>query len=137
MAHTKFRVEILTPEGEVFNDEVEMISTRTTVGEIGVLANHAPVLGMLEPTELRVYVSEGEVLRFAQSEGYMQIGGNHAMLLVQDIQKPDELDVGVLRERLAEAERELEHAGEDTERRRLALRERKRWQAFLKVAEGS
>ena len=137
MAHTKFRVEILTPEGEVFNDEVEMISTRTTVGEIGVLANHAPVLGMLEPTELRVYVSEGEVLRFAQSEGYMQIGGNHAMLLVQDIQKPDELDVGVLRERLAEAERDLEHAGEDTERRRLARRERKRWQAFLKVAEGS
>ncbi|MDE3132696.1 MAG: ATP synthase F1 subunit epsilon [Acidobacteriota bacterium] len=137
MPHTKFRVEILTPEGEVFNDEVEMISTRTTVGEIGVLANHAPVLGMLEPTELRVYVAEGEVLRFAQSEGYMQIGGNHAMLLVQDIQRPDELDVGVLRERLAEAERELEHAGEDTERRRLALREQKRWQAFLKVAEGS
>ena len=137
MAHTKFRVEVLTPEGEVFNDEVEMISTRTTVGEIGILANHAPVLGMLEPTELRVYVSEGEVLRFAQSEGYMQVGGNHLMLLVQEIQKPDELDSGVLRERLSEAERELEQAGEDTERRRMALREQKRWQAFLKVAEGS
>jgi F-type H+-transporting ATPase subunit epsilon len=137
MAHTKFKVEILTPEGEVFNDEVEMISTRTTVGEIGILANHAPVLGMLEPTELRVYVSDSEVLRFAQSEGYMQIGGNHAMLLVQDIQKPDELDTGVLRERLSEAERELEQAGDDTERRRVALREQKRWQAFLKVAEGS
>ena len=137
MARTKFQVEILTPEGEVFNDEVEMISTRTTVGEIGVLANHAPVLGMLEPTELRVYVSEGEVLRFAQSEGYMQIGGNHAMLLVQDIQKPEQLDVGVLRERLAEAEREIDQAGEDTERRRVAMRDQKRWQAFLKVAEGS
>jgi F-type H+-transporting ATPase subunit epsilon len=137
MAHTKFQVEILTPEGEVFNDEVEMISTRTTVGEIGILANHAPVLGMLEPTELRVYVSDSEVLRFAQSEGYMQVGGNHAMLLVQDIRKPDELDTGVLRERLSEAEHELEQAGDDTERRRVALREQKRWQAFLKVAEGS
>jgi F-type H+-transporting ATPase subunit epsilon len=137
VAHTKFKVEILTPEGEVFNDEVEMISTRTSVGEIGILANHAPVLGMLEPTELRVYVSEGEVLRFAQSEGYMQVGGNHAMLLVQEIQKPDELDAGVLRERLSEAERELDQAGEDTERRRVALRDQKRWQAFLKVAEGS
>jgi F-type H+-transporting ATPase subunit epsilon len=136
-AHTKFKVEILTPEGEVFNDEVEMISTRTTVGEIGILANHAPVLGMLEPTELRVYVTESEVLRFAQSEGYMQVGGNHAMLLVQDLQKPDELDTGTLRERLTEAERELEQAGDDTERRRVALREQKRWQAFLKVAEGS
>src|SRR5579871_6365220 len=115
MAHTKFPVEILTPEGEVFNDEVEMISTRTTVGEIGVLANHAPVLGMLEPTELRVYVSEGEVLRFAQSEGYMQIGGNRAMLLVQEIQKPEELDVNLLRERLSEAEHYFYNDTEATE----------------------
>jgi F-type H+-transporting ATPase subunit epsilon len=137
MAHTKFPVEILTPEGEVFNDEVEMISTRTTVGEIGILANHAPLLGMLEPTELRVYRSEGEVLRFAQSEGYIQVGGNHAMLLLQDVQTPDQLDAGTLRERLSEAERELEAAGDDTERRRAALREQKRWQVFLKVAEGS
>ena len=137
MAHTKFPVEILTPEGEVFNDEVEMISTRTTVGEIGVLANHAPVLAMLEPTELRVYRSEGEILRFAQSEGYIQIGGNRAMLLVQQVETPDQLDVSTLRERLSEAERELDAAGDDSERRRQALREQKRWQVFLKVAEGS
>jgi len=136
MAHNKFKVEILTPEGEVFSDEVEMVSTRTTLGEIGVLANHAPVLGMLEPTELRLYRSDSEILRFAQSEGYIQIGGNHAMLLAQEVQTPDQLDVGVLRERLSEAERELESAGEDTERRRIALRDQKRWQAFLKVAEG-
>ena len=96
MAHTKFQVEILTPEGAVFDGEVEQISTRTTVGEIGILANHTPVLGMLEPTELRVYVSDTEVLRFAQSEGYMQVGDNHVMLLVQDIQKPDELDTDTL-----------------------------------------
>ena len=137
MARTPFPVEILTPEGEVFNDEVEMISTRTTVGEIGILANHAPLLGMLEPTELRVYKSEGEVLRFAQSEGYIQVGGNHAMLLLQEVQAPDQLDVATLRERLSEAERELDAAGDDTERRRAALREQKRWQAFLKVAERS
>jgi F-type H+-transporting ATPase subunit epsilon len=136
MAHNKFKVEILTPEGEVFSDEVEMVSTRTTLGSIGVLANHAPVLGILEPTELRVYLSESEILRFAQSEGYIEIGGNHAMLLVQEAKTPDQLDVGVLRERLSEAERELESAGEDTERRRIALRDQKRWQAFLKVAEG-
>jgi F-type H+-transporting ATPase subunit epsilon len=136
MAHNKFKVEILTPEGEVFSDEVEMVSTRTTLGSIGVLANHAPVLGILEPTELRVYRSESEILRFAQSEGYIEIGGNHAMLLVQEAKTPDQLDVGVLRERLSEAERELKSAGEDTERRRIALRDQKRWQAFLRVAEG-
>ncbi len=135
MPHTKFKVEILTPEGEVFNDEVEMISTRTTLGSIGILANHEPVLGMLEPTELRVYLSDTEILRFAQSEGYMQVGGNHAMLLVQEIEKPEDLDVTLLGERLSQAESDLESSGEDSERRRLALREQKRWQAFLEVAE--
>jgi F-type H+-transporting ATPase subunit epsilon len=136
MPYTKFKVEILTPEGEVFNDEAEMVSTVTTVGSIGILANHSPVLAMLEPTELRVYMSDTEILRFAQSEGYLQVGGNHVMLLVQDAQTPDKLDASVLRERLSEAERELDAAGDDTERRRQALRDQKRWQAFLKVAEG-
>ena len=46
---TPFPVEVLTPEGQVFAGEVEMLSTRTEVGEIGVLANHTPLLAMLQP----------------------------------------------------------------------------------------
>jgi F-type H+-transporting ATPase subunit epsilon len=134
--HTKVPVEILTPDGEIFNDEVEMVSTRTTVGEIGILANHSPLLGMLEPTELRVYRSDDEILRFAQSEGYIQVAGNHAMLLVQDATKPEDLDAAVIRDRLSEAERELESADQGSERHRQAEREQKRWRAYLKVAEG-
>ena len=38
----------------MFNEEIEMLSTRTSVGSIGVLANHAPLLAQLEPTELRL-----------------------------------------------------------------------------------
>jgi F-type H+-transporting ATPase subunit epsilon len=135
MPHTKFRVEILTPEGELFNDEVEMVSTRTTIGEIGILANHEPLLGMLEPTELRVYRSDDDVLRFAQSEGYIQVAANHAMLLLEGAQRPEELDAAVLNERLAEVERELEASEPDSERHRQALREQRRWQAYLKVLE--
>jgi F-type H+-transporting ATPase subunit epsilon len=137
MAHTKFTVEVLTPEGEVFNEEVEMVSTRTSVGEIGILANHSPVLGTLEPTELRLYRSETEIVRFAQSEGYIQVGDNHAMLLVQEAQTVDQLDAAVLRERLAEAERAVEAADQDSEKYRIARRDQKRWEAFLKLAERS
>ena len=74
MAHAKFPVEVLTPEGEVFNGEVEMVSTRTTLGQIGILARHAPLLASLEPTELRLYRTETEIVRFAQAEGYLQVG---------------------------------------------------------------
>src|SRR6478672_452411 len=82
-----FHVEVLTPEGEVFNDDVEMISTRTTVGSIGILARHQPLLGMLDPTELRLYKTYGDessATRFAQGEGYVQVTGEHVLILVED-----------------------------------------------------
>ncbi len=135
--HEKFPVEILTPEGEVFAEEVQMVSTKTAVGSIGVLANHAPLLAMLDPTELRLYRSDSDVVSFAQSEGYLQVGDNHALLLVEEAHEPDALDAGALRDRLSAAERELEQAGEDSERRRVAARDQRRLQAFLRIAEGS
>ena|SRR5947209_17788758 len=135
MAHEKFRVEVLTPEGEVFNDEVEMVSTRTTSGSIGVLANHQPLLAMLDPTQLRLYESESEVVCFAQAEGYLQVAGNHVLILVEEAHSPGDLDTGQLRERLERAERELEQAGEDSERRRVAERDKRRFERFLEIAE--
>jgi F-type H+-transporting ATPase subunit epsilon len=135
--HRKFPVEVLTPEGEVFADDVEMVSTKTALGSIGVLANHAPLLAILDPTELRLYKSDSDVVRFAQAEGYMQVGGNRALLLVEEAHEPGALDVAQLRERLQQAEHELEQAGDDTERQRVAKRDKRRWEAFLTVAEGS
>ena len=136
-AHTKFGVEVLTPDGEVFNDEVEMVSTRTTLGMIGLLANHEPLLAMLDPTELRLYRTESEILRFAQSEGYLQMVDNRALLLVEEAHDPGWLNAGELRERLQQAESELDAAGEDSERRRVASRDKRRLEAFLAIAEGT
>ncbi len=97
MAHTKFPVEVLTPEGEVFSGEVEMLSTFTAVGSLGILANHEPVLAMLEPTELRLYRSEEEIVRFAQAEGYLQFADNSALVLVEEALAPEQIDRAALR----------------------------------------
>ena len=137
MARTPFQVEVLTPEGEAFNDEVEMVSTRTSVGSIGILANHTPLLGMLDPTELRLYKSESDVVRYAQGEGFLQVYGNRALLLVDEIFEIDELESGTLEERLQRAESELEKAEEGTEERRAAERDKRRYEAFLELAKGS
>jgi F-type H+-transporting ATPase subunit epsilon len=134
MARTKFQVEVLTPEGEVFKDEVEMVSTRTAVGSIGILANHTPILCMLDPAELRLYKSDSEVVHFAQAEGYMQMSGTHALILVEEAVPPGDLDVAELRERLSEAERAADRAGEDTEKQRVAQRNKQRLEAFLRIA---
>jgi F-type H+-transporting ATPase subunit epsilon len=137
MAHSKFPVEVLTPDGEIFNDEVEMVSTRTTVGSIGILANHAPILAMLDPTELRLYKTESEVVRFAQAEGYLQVANNRALILVEEAHAPGDLTAGDLRERLQQAEREIESAEDDSERKRVAERDKRRLERFLAIAEGS
>jgi F-type H+-transporting ATPase subunit epsilon len=136
MARTPFQVEVLTPEGEVFNDEVEMVSTRTSVGSIGLLAHHQPMLAMLDPTELRLYRSESEVIRFAQGEGFLQVAGDRALVLVDEAFSVDDLDAGELRDRLKRAEDELSRADEDTEEQRAAERARRRYEAFVKIAEG-
>jgi len=134
MAHARFPAKILTPEGEVFNGEVEMVSTRTTLGLIGIMARHAPLLATLEPTELRLHKGESEVVRFAQSEGYLQVGNNHALLLVEEVCPVEDLDTETLRERLRIAEQEIAESGEDTERRRGAERDKRRWEVFLSLA---
>jgi F-type H+-transporting ATPase subunit epsilon len=133
VARTTFPVEVLTPEGEVFSGEVEILSTRTAVGSIGILAGHEPVLAMLEPTELRLYRSESEVLRFAQAEGYLQFAANRALVLVQEAIAPDALDRASIETRLGEARTAAEQAEDGSEARARAQRDAKRYEAFLAV----
>ena len=124
MARTKFTAEILTPEGEVFNGEVEMVSTRTETGSIGILANHTPLLGLLAPAELRLYKSESETIRFAQGEGYVQVAGNRVLLLVEEAVPPADLSVADLRERLRRCETAADQADPNSEAQRAALRDK-------------
>jgi F-type H+-transporting ATPase subunit epsilon len=135
--HEKFPVEVLTPDGKVFDDEVEQVSARTTVGSIGLLAHHEPVLAMLDPAELRLYRTDDDIVRFAQAEGYMQFAENRLLLLVEEAHPPEELDAAQLRDRLQEAERRLSEADEDSEKRRTAERDKRRWERFLEIAESS
>jgi len=134
-----FRVEVLTPEGEVFNDDVEMVSTRTTVGSIGILARHQPLLGMLDPTELRLYKTYGDessATRLAQGEGYVQVTADHVLILVEDAVDPGSLNTSDLQDKLSRAERELSEADDGSEAERKAMRDKRRAEAFLRIAQG-
>jgi F-type H+-transporting ATPase subunit epsilon len=130
-----FKVEVLTPEGQVFEDEVEMVSTRTTTGSIGIRARHAPLMAILEPTELRLYKSDSDVVRFAQGEGYLQVFNNEALVLVEEAIPPDEIDRSAFESRLKEAQQAVERCEEGSEERARAERDVKRYEAFLDVGQ--
>jgi F-type H+-transporting ATPase subunit epsilon len=127
--------QVLTPEGEVFAGELVQLSTRTSVGEVGILARHAPMVARLVPAELRLHPPDGEVQRYAQGEGWLEVFANRARVLIAEAIPPDQLDAGDLRERLEEAERELSEAEAGSAAHEHAEREKHRFQAFLEIAE--
>lgn len=131
--HT-LHAQVLTPEGEVFKGDVEQLSTRTAVGEIGVLANHVPLLARLRPTELRLHLPGGEVRRWAQAEGWLQVFANNATVLVLEAIPAEELDEGSLRSRVDDAEQRLRDSEQGSSAQRQAESDKRRADAFLDVA---
>src|SRR4051812_41332521 len=107
--HT-LHAQVLTPEGEGFDGEVQQLSTRTKVGEIGILANHVPLLARLEPTELRLHLEGEETKSWAQAEGWLQVFANRAMVLVTEAIPPEELETSELQSRIEDAEQRLGEA---------------------------
>jgi F-type H+-transporting ATPase subunit epsilon len=148
--HTPFEAHVLTPEGEVYSGEVTQVSTRTQEGEIGILAHHAPVSARLWPGLLRLHTPDGEVRRYAQGEGWLEVFANRARVLVVEAVPPEDLDVGELKERLEDAERRLkETEGDESTPAALpgrsrqgvsaanlqAWRDYRRAASFMKIAE--
>jgi F-type H+-transporting ATPase subunit epsilon len=131
----KLHAEVLTPEGRVFDGEVVQLSTRTVVGEIGILANHAPLVARLVPAELRLHVSESETRRWAQAEGWLEVLDNKATVLIGEAIPPDGLDASELKQRIADAEQRLGEAEEGSATYQEAERDKARAERFLEVAE--
>ena len=136
MAHPPFEVHVLTPDGDVYEGEVEQVTARTGIGEVGILANHVPMLARLVPAELRLLV-EGETKHWAVGEGWLEVFANEARVLISEAIPPDELDVSALRDRLADAEKERDDAEAGSAARDQAEREVARAEAFIKIAESS
>ena len=116
MAHPKFSVSLVTPEGAAFEGDAEMIVVPGAAGEIGVLARHAPLVAMLNAGSTRIYVDmDTDVVKtFATGPGFFQVLEDRAIALVDDAVVDTEIDDGRARRQLEEAQAELEkvRAGE-------------------------
>src|SRR5919197_1938301 len=107
-----FEAQVLTPEGPVFDGELVQVTTRTTAGEVGILARHIPMVARLVPAELRLYKSESDVDTYAQGEGWLEVFANRVRVLIAEARSPEELDASDLRSRLEDAEQRLKEAEE-------------------------
>src|SRR5437588_2913945 len=90
--HPLFSVSVVTPEGAAFEGDAEMLIVPGAVGEIVVLARHAPLVGMLNAGSTRVHLGDGEIDEFATGPGFFQVLEDRAIALVVDSVKADEID---------------------------------------------
>ena len=131
----KLEAQVLTPEGEVFSGELDMVVTSTTTGEVGILARHVPMIARLVPAELRLHTSDSDVETYAQGEGWMEVFANRVRVLVAEAIPPDELDASELKSRLDDAKQRMDEADEDSAAYEQAKRQCARAEAFIAIAE--
>lgn len=99
----KFKLTIVTPDREFFNEEAEMVEFNTTEGEIGVYAGHAPLTVIVKPGILTI--TQGENVRNAALHaGFVQILPEEITILAEIIEWPEEID----KERAEEARQRAE-----------------------------
>src|SRR5687768_5730892 len=112
--HPRFDVEVVTPDGPVFQGEAHMLIVPGAAGEIGVLARHAPLVATLKAGSTRVHLGDNEVLEFATGPGFFQVQLDRAIALVDDAVDVKQIDDDRAREQLESAKAELERvdAGE-------------------------
>jgi F-type H+-transporting ATPase subunit epsilon len=108
--HPKFDVALVTPEGEAFRGEAEMLIVPGAAGEIGVLARHAPLVATLKAGSTRIYRDRAneDVLEFATGPGFFKVELDNAIALVDDAVDVKEIDDDRARGQLEEAKAELE-----------------------------
>lgn len=103
----KISIKITTPEREVFSDTVDQITLPTLDGEITIMANHIPLVGVLVPGEARL-VESGNETYLAVSGGFIEVQpGNKVVVLADTAERAEELDVEAIEAAKKKAEEAL------------------------------
>lgn len=87
-----FRLSILAAEKPFFEGECASLVIPTDDGEYGILANHNNVIAAIVPGLLKVTLPNDEKFVAAVSEGLIKVENNHVLLLVDTVEKPEEID---------------------------------------------
>lgn len=87
----RIRLEIVTPEKEVFHAMVEQFTVPALAGSTGILYNHAPLITVLIPGVL-TYVKDGEKGKIAIGKGFLEMRENEAEILVDNAELAADID---------------------------------------------
>ena len=126
-----FKLEIVTPTGKIYSNEVEFVLVRTTEGDMGILANHSPFVASLAIGEMIVREEKGKEIPYYVSEGFIEINSNKVIVLVDEAMLASEIDLEKARKEAVFAEEKLKRLTED---KNFVLTQKSLHEALVKVS---
>ena len=109
----RLAVQLLTPEGPVFDDVAYMVIAPSVQGEVGILPRHAAFIAQLRVGDVRLKLLDDTVMVFATTGGYVSVEEDRVLILVEQADESGAIDVERARAALARAEQALADAGDD------------------------
>ena len=125
------RLEILTAEGVLFDGDVDSVVAPGSEGELGILPHHAALMTMLQPGELR-YRAAGAESYLAVHGGFMEVRGDHVVVLADAAEHVDAIDEARAEEAVRRAQERIASRPADMDIER-ALRSLRRAQVRVRV----
>jgi F-type H+-transporting ATPase subunit epsilon len=116
------QVELVAAHRLVWSGEAKVVNARTAGGEIGILANHMPILSLLAAGVVEVETADGDTWLAAVDEGFLSVAGNRVSILASHAEMASEIDVDQARRELDEARGEGDEERRDADVRRLEAR---------------
>jgi F-type H+-transporting ATPase subunit epsilon len=113
MADT-LRLEIVTPEGTAYSEDVEMVTLPSIAGQMGILPRHVPLIAQMVPGEMIVR-KEGRESFIAAGEGLIEVTGNRVAILTDLAIPSDQIDEAKAEEARQRAEARLREKLSDEE----------------------
>lgn len=108
-------VELVAPDRKIWSGEAQMVIARTTEGDIGILAGHEPMLGVLVESPVRIKHGESDELVAAVHGGFLSVTRESVSILAEVVELANEIDTG-------RARQALDSAGGDDEESKAAAR---------------
>ena len=127
-------LQLLTPEGPVFDQDAYMVVAPSVQGEVGILPRHTPFIAFLRTGETRIKLMDDSQITFATTEGYISVEEDRVLVLVEQAERAEEIDPERARLAFERAEAALAEAGDDEVARVAAESARRRAENRLRVA---
>ena len=102
-----FSLKIISAKTTIFEGDVTLLSIVTIAGQVGILANHTPLLSIVKTGEMHI-IEKGKTIYYAVSGGVLSVRRDGVILLVEAIEKADDIDLNRAKESLKRAKERLE-----------------------------